>query len=583
LQGTITAAAGGASVSGVTVAFGARSATTDGSGVYSFASIPAGTYPAVTVSKPGLVSQTAAPIVITDGGSTTKDFALSAAASSGCLTDTTQSDFQTGVPAAVDLITSPGNVTLGTALTGNLVSGLKDSNPAAALMPAWSTLSWTSTTPANTSVKFQVAGSNSDSGPFNFVGPDGTNATFFTAAGSSLSQFAGLRYLEYKAYLATTTNTVKPTLSDVTLCYTNADCSGATATITAPSPICSNSTGNTASGPAGKASYLWSITTPNGTVTSGGTSQTVTYSVGTGPAVNLSLTTVDGAGCQASAAKSVLIITGPTVTPASISNGTVGAAMSVTFGASGGAPPSTLSLTGTLPPNLQFSGGTLSGTPNTIGTYTITVTATDTNGCSGSRTYTFAIASAPGTAPANVTATAINTTQVILSWNPVGSATSYDVIRKAPGGAPIALGSITTTVYGDAQSLVPGSTYIYTVRANGPGFPANAISLPDIATMVVFTDDPLIAGSTPFKGVHLTELRSAVNAVRAAAGLTAATFTDPAPAGKTAKALYIQELRAALDPARSAIGVPAMAYSNPASAGTIVRAIDLAQIRNGVK
>jgi hypothetical protein len=182
-----------------------------------------------------------------------------------------------------------------------------------------------------------------------------------------------------------------------------------------------------------------------------------------------------------------------------------------------------------------------------------------------------------------MTATAINPTQVFLAWNPVGSATSYDVIRTAAGGAPAVIGSTASAVYGDTQGLVPGSTYIYTVRANGPGFPANAISLPDIATMIVFTDDPLIVGSTLFKGVHLTELRGAVNAVRAAAGLTAATFTDPAPAGSSLKALYIQELRAALDPARSAIGVPAMTYSNPASAGTIVRAIDLAEIRNGVK
>jgi len=583
LQGTVTAAAGGAPVSGVTAAFGARSATTDGSGVYSFAGIPAGTYPAVTVSKAGLVSQTAAPIVITDGGSTTKNFALSAAATSGCLTDTAQSDFQTGVPAAVDLITSPGNVTLATALTGNLVSGLKDSNPGAASMPVWSTLSWTAATPANTSVKFQVAGSNSDSGPFNFVGPDGTNATFFTATGSSLSQFSGLRYLEYKAYLATTTNGVKPTLSDVTLCYANADCSGATATITASSQVCANSTGNTASGPAGEASYLWSITTPgSGTITSGATSQTVTYSAGTGALLNLSLTTVDGAGCQATAGKSVFI-TSPTVTPASLSNGTVGAAFFQTFGASGGVPPNSFSLTGALPPNLQFSGGTLSGTPNTTGTYTFTVTTTDTNGCSGSRTYTLTIATPPGTPPARMTATAISTTQVILSWNPVASATSYDVIRTAPGGAPAVIGSTSSTVYGDTQGLVAGSTYIYVVRANGPGFPANAISLPDIATMVVFTDDPFIVGSTLFKGVHLTELRSAVNAVRAAAGLTAATFTDAAPAGRSAKALHIQELRAALDPARSAIGVPAMIYSNTASAGALVRAIDLAEIRNGVK
>src|SRR4029079_12051649 len=43
---------------------------------------------------------------------TTQNFALTAAAASGCLTDTTQVDFQGGVPSSVDLATSPGNVTL---------------------------------------------------------------------------------------------------------------------------------------------------------------------------------------------------------------------------------------------------------------------------------------------------------------------------------------------------------------------------------------------------------------------------------------------------------------------------------------
>ena len=68
-------------------------------------------------------------------------------------------------------------------------------------------------------LQFQVAASNSATGPFNFVGPDGTAATFFTTSGASLSQFNGKRYLEYKAYLSTTNSTVTPTLNDVTVCF----------------------------------------------------------------------------------------------------------------------------------------------------------------------------------------------------------------------------------------------------------------------------------------------------------------------------------------------------------------------------
>src|SRR5262249_52616577 len=153
----------------------------------------------------------------------------------------------------------------GFALSGNLISSTKDSDPAAGLTPTWSTLSWTASTPANTAIQFQVAASNSVAGPFNFVGPDGTGGTFFTTSPASLAQFTGNRYLQYKAYLSTTDSTMTPTLNDVTVCFSNADCSGATATITpTPAQVCPNSTGNTASGPAGS-NYLWSIT--NGTIT----------------------------------------------------------------------------------------------------------------------------------------------------------------------------------------------------------------------------------------------------------------------------------------------------------------------------
>ena len=105
---------------------------------------------------------------------------------------------------------------------GNLASSAKDSNPAAGETPAWSTLSWNGVTPANTTLKFQAAGANMSSGPWNYVGPDGTAGSFFAASGANLSQFNGSRYLKYKALLATTNTPTTPTLNDVTVCYSNA-------------------------------------------------------------------------------------------------------------------------------------------------------------------------------------------------------------------------------------------------------------------------------------------------------------------------------------------------------------------------
>jgi uncharacterized repeat protein (TIGR01451 family) len=418
LSGTVTATTGGAPISGATVMLGSRTATTNGSGFYSFTDLPAGTYPDVTASAPGYNSATFTSIVVTDGNTTTQDFSLATAPASACPADTTQADCQTGEPTNVDLTTSPGDVKLlspdvidqqnvtvttsgfgfnstawagqtftaaltgqltrvdlnlfcsgctgttpnltvsirattgspavptgadlgtatipgfnsgaggfftatfgtpvaitagtryaviiravsnpsagtyayvcsctspnsnpyangqrvtsansgstwtadatsggrdlgfvvyvnnGFALSGNLVSSLKDSNPAIGFTPAWTTLSWTGSAPTDTTLRFQAAASNSPSGPFNFVGPDGTAGTFFTTSGASLSQFDGNRYLKYKAYLSTTNSTVTPTLNDVTVCFESV--------VLAPDLSLTKSDGDASVAPGGTVAY----------------------------------------------------------------------------------------------------------------------------------------------------------------------------------------------------------------------------------------------------------------------------------------------------------------------------------------
>ena len=461
VSGTVTVSPGGAPISGATVALGARSTTTDGSGFYSFTSIPAGTYPTLSASMPGFGSASASSIVVTDSGTTTQNFSLSSAATSSCLTDTTQADFLLGVPTSLDLTTSPGDVTLsnaplidqqnttlgssgvgitittyggqtftpsvtgllqqvdinlfcsgctgttpnltlsvratagglptgadlttatitgfsdggvasyhtatfaspvtltagtqyalvihptvnplpgtyaltrsgtsvagsdvyagGTRVTGatsgtvwsipltggvstdagfkthmnvgyrpsgDLVSSTKDANPAANYTPHWTTLSWNASTPANTGLSFQVAASNSVGGPFNFVGPDGTAATFFTTSGASLSQFNGSRYLQYRSYLTSSDGLATPTMNDVTTCFADnppADLSitkddgvssvapGAPVvyTITAENPGPGDATGATVADafPAGLTCSSWTCSSNGGTCTASG-------------------------------------------------------------------------------------------------------------------------------------------------------------------------------------------------------------------------------------------------------------------------------------------------------------------------
>jgi hypothetical protein len=628
LQGTVTFTVGGGPVSGANVQFGARSTTTNASGVYSFTSIPAGTYPSVTVTYPGYNSATAANIVITDGGTTVQDFSLTAQPVSSCAVDTTQADFQTGIPNGVDLTTSPGDVVLfkpnvdqqngnlstsgvgitvttwggqtftpavtgqltkadinlfcsgctgttpnltlsvrataaglptgadlatatvtgfnsgasgyytgtfgapptltagtmyalcirptanpsigtyaltrsstdvyaggtrvagatsgtvwsipltagsstdsgfvthmdsGFAPSGNLVSGTKDSNPAAGLTPVWSTISWTANLPASTTVQFQVAGSNSDSGPFNFVGPDGTAGTFFTTTGASLAQFFGLRYLQYKAYLATGNGAVTPTLSDVSLCFVNTDCSAAITVTPTVATACANSTGNTASGPAGETSYSWSIT--NGSITGGGTTQTVTYTAGASGTVVLLLNVVEPSGCHKSGSANVTIpsssVPTPTITPGG----------STTFCTGGSVMLSSSSATGN---QWYLNGNPIGGATNSTylaaaaGDYTVVVTDPCANSSSPSAIVTVTINASPTTptitpggpttfctgGSVTLTSSSVGGNQWYLNGNPIGGETNQTYVATASGSYTVVVTASGCTSTGSAAMIV---------------------------------------------------------------------------------------------------------------------------------
>ncbi|HXM51120.1 MAG TPA: Ig-like domain repeat protein, partial [Pyrinomonadaceae bacterium] len=206
----------------------------------------------------------------------------------------------------------------GFAASGNLISSPRDANPSGGITPIWSTFSWNATVPANTSLKFQLAGANNVNGPFNFVGPDGTAATFFTTSPVQLSpQFYNLRFVEYKALLATTDSTVTPTVNDATACFNDVDCSTTVATITpTPAEVCANTTGNTASGPAGMTAYAWGIT--NATITSATNTQSITYTAGASGSVTLNLTVTGPNGCIVANSVPVTINpipATPTITP----------------------------------------------------------------------------------------------------------------------------------------------------------------------------------------------------------------------------------------------------------------------------
>jgi predicted outer membrane repeat protein len=100
---------------------------------------------------------------------------------------------------------------------------------------------------------------------------------------------------------------------------------------------------------------------------------------------------------------------------------------------------------------------------------------------------------------------------------------------------------------------------------------------------VPFTDDPLVAGTTVVRGVHVTELRARIDALRLRAGLSPYSWTDLSRFGGLVAAEHIQEMRAALIEAYPAEQSPLVFTDQPLVPGhTAIRAVHLAELRAAV-
>jgi hypothetical protein len=128
------------------------------------------------------------------------------------------------------------------------------------------------------------------------------------------------------------------------------------------------------------------------------------------------------------------------------------------------------------------------------------------------------------------------------------------------------------------------TAYLYRVRAVKGGTrsdPSNA----DLATTLVFSGT-LTSGTSILSAVHVTQLRTAVNAVRAlwSSGLAPAVFSDPSLQNVVAKAVHLTELRAVLNEARQGLALPPVVYSTTGpAAGQVIAAADINDLRGGVR
>jgi Big-like domain-containing protein/PKD domain-containing protein len=212
-------------------------------------------------------------------------------------TITSATNIQTITYTAGSTGSNSGNVTLNLTVTNASGCGASNSaNVAINASPAAPTI-----TPNPSPVCESSTGNQAS-------GPAGATTYAWTITNGTITSATNIQTITYTAG-STGSNGGNVTLG---LTVTNANGCGASnsanvtinpqpaqPTITAPSNVQPNSTGNTASGPAGATTYAWQIS-GSGTITSATNTQSITFSAGASGDITLTLTVTNAAGCSAS-------------------------------------------------------------------------------------------------------------------------------------------------------------------------------------------------------------------------------------------------------------------------------------------
>jgi len=355
-------------------------------------------------------------------------------------------------------------------------------------------------------------------------------------------------------------------------------CSPTASIVNAPATMCANTTSTATASPSTGATFLWTI--DNGSIISGGFSATVTFTAPAGTAVlHLKITTCGDAFAQTSinVTPSASITQQPAST--SIASGS-STTLSVAASASN---PHYQWYQGTPPGGTPLSGQTSSTftTPALTQTTTYWVRVTSDCGIADSNAATVTIVNIP--APTGLTATTqASTSSVLVHWNAVPSASSYIVEFATNVAGPfIQLGQSTTSVqvlHSSSPTSAP-LAYVYRVWSADSNGVRGSVSNMDYAVTAstLFSDEPIQKGLTPIRGIHVKQVRDAIDAVRAAAS-TAQNPLPPvwpnaaSPTGGIAANTFTS-LIAPLNAARSVFGLPSFAYTgvpSPAVNGSIM-------------
>jgi len=246
----------------------------------------------------------------------------------------------------------------------------------------------------------------------------------------------------------------------------------------------------------GAAPYTWSLT--SGTLPAGLSLRQDGVLSGTPTTAGTSsflVAATDVTGQRALRQFSITIVPGNvTITTDSLPNGIVGSAYSAAVAATGGTAPYTFSISGgSLPPGVTLSsGGSLSGTPATPGSYSFTVTVRDSANRTATRSYSVTIA-----APLQITTASLPAATLGVA---------YTANLAATGGAPaytyaLATGALPGGLQLSAAGVISGTpaaagAFNFTVRVTdtAQGSAQRSYTL-TVQTRPVITTESLPSGT----------------------------------------------------------------------------------------
>jgi hypothetical protein len=461
------------------------------------------------------------------------------------------------------IASAAGSYTVGVTASGC------SSAQSAAVVVAFTAPSATPTVTAGGSTTFCAGGSVT-------LTASSANTYFWYRNGSPLSGATGQQYVATVSgsyAVVVNTNGCWSALSDPISVTATPLPATPTITPSGPTTFCApGSVTLTSSSSSGNQWYL------NGSPISGATGQTLLVTA-SGSYTN----TVTGSGCSSR------ISAGTTVTVNPKPNATI-TAPSTMFAGAGAIASVDQECTGATF-TWSITGGTITSGTGTrsitftaggAGTLTIFITVTNAYGCTDSKSVTINVQQAAFGAPPYLNATASSTTSATLFWATTSTTDHYEIDRSTDNANWTLRGTSTTNTFSEA-GLTASTTYFYKVRAIKADTTASTFSPVNAVTTVAFTDPSLTTCGVVVKGVHITQLRAAINLARASVGLPAFTFTDPTlpAASLVIKAVHLTELRSAMAGFASAIGTTP-AYTDPTivPGTTMVKAVHLQELRD---